>query len=311
MELILAIGVFGLVGSFLYIFLAPKPAAQQEIIQQRIGAIAAAPAKPVAAKRPSSAQDQTIWEKIGNFFLGEKELPAKYDKSRRLLYRAGYPWERAVRIFWGVRIFLAAFLGLLAAVLALVSLTPLPKMLLLVAAFAGAGYLLPQISLQRKAQARTLAIRDSLPDTLDLLVICVEAGLAIDAALVRVAKEQAEQGLVIGEEFQLMTREIHAGMARREALSRLAERTDLDELRSLMTFLTQTEELGGSVGRSLRVYAVTMREKRSHKAEEAARKAVIKLVFPIALFVLPAVFLVVFAPTLINIFKLFAGAGGR
>jgi tight adherence protein C len=311
MELLLAIGVFGLVGSFLYIFLAPKPAAQHEIIQQRIGAIAAVQTKAPSAVRVSDAQEQTTWERIATFFLGEKELPARYDKSRRLLYRAGYPWERAVRIFWGVRIFLAAFLGLISIGLALVSLTPLPKMVLLVAAFTAAGYFLPQLSLQRKAKARSLALRDALPDTLDLLVICVEAGLAMDAALVRVAKEQAEQGLIIGEEFQLMTREIHAGMARREALSRLAERTDIDEIRGLLTFLNQTEELGGSVGRTLRVYASTMRDKRSHKAEEAARKAVIKLVFPIALFVLPALFLVIFAPIVINVVKLLAGAGSH
>ncbi|HEY2989667.1 MAG TPA: type II secretion system F family protein [Candidatus Binatia bacterium] len=311
MELILAFGIFGLVGSFLYIFLAPKPAGEQEIIQRRLGSIAAAPANVPTPVRVLTAQSETIWERITDFFLGEKALPARYDKSRQLLYRAGYPWERAVRVFWGVRIFLAGTLGMFAIVVAFLALTPLLKMILLVAAFAAVGYMLPQLSLKRKAKARTLAIRESLPDTLDLLVICVEAGLALDAALVRVSTEQVKQGLVIGEEFQLMTREIHAGMARREALSRLAERTDLDELRGLLTFLNQTEELGGSIGRSLRVYASTMRDKRSHKAEEAARKAVIKLIFPIGLFVLPAVFLVVFAPTLVNIFKLFATGVGR
>jgi tight adherence protein C len=311
MELILAFGIFGLVGSFLYIFLAPKPAGEQEIIQRRLGSIAAAPANVPTPVRVLSAQSETLWERIADFFLGEKDLPARYDKSRQLLYRAGYPWERAVRVFWGVRIFLAGVLGLIAVVMSFLALTPLPKMILLVAAFAAVGYMLPQLSLKRKAMARTLAIRESLPDTLDLLVICVEAGLALDAALVRVANEQVKQELVIGEEFQLMTREIHAGMARREALSRLAARTDLDELRSLLTFLNQTEELGGSIGRSLRVYASTMRDKRSQKAEEAARKAVIKLIFPIGLFILPAVFLVVFAPTLINIFKLFATGAGH
>ena len=309
MELFLAIGVFGIVASLFYIFLAPRPAAQQELIQRRLEAITAAPVKVPIQVRLLNVQDETIWERIAKFFLGEKELPGKYTKSRQLLHRAGYPWERAVLIFWGIRIFLAGTLGALAVALAILSLTPLPKMLLLVATFGALGYLLPQFHLQRKAKARTLAIQEALPDTLDLLVICVEAGLGLDAAFIRVAKEQAEQGLVIGEEFQLMTQEIQAGVSRREALSRLADRIGVDDVRGLLTFLNQTVELGGSIGRSLRVYATTMREKRSQRAEESARKAVIKLVFPIAFFIMPALFAVVFAPTIINILKLFASTG--
>jgi tight adherence protein C len=154
---------------------------------------------------------------------------------------------------------------------------------------------------RRKARERTLQISETLPDTLDLLVICVEAGLGMDGALVRVGKEQAEQGLAIGDELQLMNQEIQAGISRREALSRLAERVGVDDLRGLVTFLMQTEELGGSIARSLRVYSTTMREKRSQKAEEAARKVVIKLIFPLVFFILPAVFLVVMGPAAINI----------
>jgi tight adherence protein C len=126
----------------------------------------------------------------------------------------------------------------------------------------------------------------------------------VDGALVRVAKEQAEQGLAIGDEFQLMSQEMQAGILRREALSRLADRIGLDDLRGLVTFLTQTEELGGSIARSLRVYASTMRQKRSQKAEEVARKAVVKLIFPLVLFIMPALFLVVLGPAAVNILTL-------
>jgi tight adherence protein C len=146
-------------------------------------------------------------------------------------------------------------------------------------------------------------MRETLPDTLDLIVVCVEAGMGIDAALVRVGKEQSEQGLAIGEELMLASQEMQAGAMRKEALSRLADRIGIDELRSLITFLTQTEELGGSIARSLRVYAETMREKRSHRAEEAARKAVIKLIFPLVFFILPAIFILILGPAALNIIK--------
>jgi len=154
-------------------------------------------------------------------------------------------------------------------------------------------------------------IQEAFPDTLDLLVTCVEAGLGLDGALVRVANEQAEQKLAIGDEFQLLSREMQAGVARREALSRMAARLELEDLRNLAVFLIQTEELGGSIARSLKVYASTMRQKRKQRAEEAARKMVIKLLFPLALFIMPALLLVVLGPPAINIMRMFGNFTGK
>jgi tight adherence protein C len=136
-------------------------------------------------------------------------------------------------------------------------------------------------------------------------VVCVEAGLGVDNALVKVAEEQQGQGLAAGDELLLMTREMQAGLARREALTRLADRLDLEEVRGLTVFLVQTEEIGGSIARSLRIYAETMRQKRIQKAEEAARKLVIKLLLPLAFCILPALFCVIFAPPAVNIVKVF------
>ena len=137
--------------------------------------------------------------------------------------------------------------------------------------------MLPYLTVRRKAKARVLKMKETLPDTLDLIVVCVEAGMGVDAALNRVGKEQADQGLAMGEELLLATQELQAGAVRKEALTRCADRIGIEEFRGLITFLTQTEELGGSIARSLRIYASTMREKRSQSAEEAARKAVISL----------------------------------
>jgi tight adherence protein C len=147
-------------------------------------------------------------------------------------------------------------------------------------------------------------MRETLPDTLDLIVVCVEAGMGVDAALNRVGREQNAQKLALGEEMLLATQEMQAGAARKDALLRLANRVGLDEFKSLVTFLTQTEEMGGSIARSLRVYAETMRDKRSQAAEEAARKTVIKLIFPLVFFILPAIFIILLGPPGLGIIEM-------
>ena len=312
MEFLIAVGVFGMVAAVFYLLLAPKTQIHEEAIQRRLDAITGSPkARTTGRVRLLRPGEETFWERIVNFLFGEEQLPERYTKIRRLLHQAGYAGDRVARIFWGVRIFLMGVLAAAALLLAFLSQLPIPKMLLWVVVGAGLGYLLPFLIVRRKAKFRVQQIQETLPDTLDLLVISVEAGLGIDAALIRVAKEQADQGLVIGDEFQLMSQEIQAGVLRREALSRLSERVGIDDLRGLVLFLTQTEEVGGSIARSLRVYATTMRQKRSQRAEEAARKAVIKLIFPLVMFILPALFLVVLGPAFINLLKLFSSTPGR
>ncbi len=156
--------------------------------------------------------------------------------------------------------------------------------------------MLPMLTVFRKSRARVREMRNTLPDTLDLIVVCVEAGMGVDAALNRVGREQNSQGMALGEELVLASQEMQAGAARKDALLRLADRVGIDEFRALVTFLTQTEEMGGSIARSLRVYAETMRDKRSQAAEEAARKTVIKLIFPLVFFILPAIFIILLGP---------------
>ena len=176
--------------------------------------------------------------------------------------------------------------------------------LLLSGAGAVVGYMLPFLTVFRKSRARVLEMRETLPDTLDLIVVCVEAGMGVDAALTRVGREQNSQNLALGEELMLATQEMQAGAVRKEALIRLAERVGIEEFRGLVTFLTQTEEMGGSIARSLRVYAETMRDKRSQAAEEAARKTVIKLIFPLVFFILPAIFIILLGPPGLGIIEM-------
>jgi tight adherence protein C len=220
------------------------------------------------------------------------------------LHQAGYRGNRAVRIFWGLRIFLCIAFAFGGMFIALSSRASMSDFLLLAVTGATVGYMLPFLTVFRKSRARVLEMRETLPDTLDLIVVCVEAGMGIDAALNRVGREQNSQNLALGEEMLLATQEMQAGAPRKDALLRLADRVGIDEFRALVTFLTQTEEMGGSIARSLRVYAETMRDKRSQAAEEAARKTVIKLIFPLVFFILPAIFIILLGPPGLGIIEM-------
>jgi tight adherence protein C len=230
-------------------------------------------------------------------------LPDRFNNIGRRLHQAGYRGNRAIRIFWGLRIFLCIAFAFGGMVMALTSQSTMSDFLMLAGFGALIGYMLPFLTVFRKARVRVREMRETLPDTLDLIVVCVEAGMGVDAALNRVGKEQNNQNLALGEEVVLACQEMQAGAARKDALIRLADRVGIDEFKALVTFLTQTEEMGGSIARSLRVYAETMRDKRSQAAEEAARKTVIKLIFPLVFFILPAIFIILLGPPGIGIIR--------
>lgn len=302
MEILVAVGMFGLVFGIVYLAMTPRSQVSEEAIQRRLETIALQP-RQVGRVRLYDTDEETFWEKVSKFFLGDKEMPELYSRAARRLHQAGFRGTRAIRIYWGLRIFLCLAFASGGLLIAVSSKARMSDLFLLVGASACVGFFLPFLTVYRKAKDRVLEMRETLPDTLDLLVVCVEAGMGVDAALNRVAREQHQQGLAIGEEFLLATQEMQAGAVRREALGRLADRCGVDEIRGLITFISQTEETGGSIARSLRVYAETMRDKRSQAAEEAARKAVIKLIFPLVFFILPAIFIIVLGPPGLQIMK--------
>lgn len=295
MELLIAVGFFGLISAIVYFVIAARAPISEEAIQRRLESIGLQTESRSQIRLYEDAE-LTFWERIANFFFGDRELPERFNMISRRLHQAGYRGNRAVRIFWGVRIALCIGFGFAGLFVALTSQAPMSDLLLLTGTGAAVGYMLPFLTVFRKARARVLEMRETLPDTLDLIVVCVEAGMGVDAALNRVGREQNSQNLALGEEMLLATQEMQAGAARKEALLRLADRVGIDEFKSLVTFLTQTEEMGGSIARSLRVYAETMRDKRSQAAEEAARKTVIKLIFPLVFFILPAIFIILLGP---------------
>jgi len=295
MELLIAVGFFGLVSALAYFILASRAPVSEDAIQRRLENIGIQSTQRTSI-RLHDTEETTIWERVTNFFFGDKEMPDRFNNAARRLHQAGYRGNRAVRIFWGLRIFLCIAFGFGGMAVALLSQASMSDFLLLGGVGAALGYMLPFLTVFRKARTRVRDMRETLPDTLDLIVVCVEAGMGVDAALNRVGREQNSQGLALGEELVLASQEMQAGAARKDALLRLADRVGIEEFKSLVTFLTQTEEMGGSIARSLRVYAETMRDKRSQAAEEAARKTVIKLIFPLVFFILPAIFILLLGP---------------
>ena len=156
-------------------------------------------------------EEVTFWERVANFFFGDRELPERFNMASQRLHQAGYRGNRAIRIFWGLRIFLCIAFGFAGLLLALTKNASMSDLFLLVGAGAVTGYMLPMLTVFRKSRARVREMRNTLPDTLDLIVVCVEAGMGVDAALNRVGREQNSQGMALGEELVLATQEMQAG----------------------------------------------------------------------------------------------------
>ena len=162
------------------------------------------------------------------------------------------------------------------------------------------GFLLPDYFLGNRVSARQFKIKLALPEALDLLVICIEAGLGLDQAILRVADELQLSQPELTDEFNLLNLEQRAGRPRTEAWKNLADRTDVDSVRGLVTMLTQADHFGTSIAKSLRVHSDVLRIRRRQEAEEQAAKTTVKLVFPLVFFIFPSLFVVVLAPSMIK-----------
>ncbi len=171
------------------------------------------------------------------------------------------------------------------------------------------GSRLPEFMLGFQASSRRTEIRYTLPDILDMVVVCVEAGLGLDATIQRVADEAGAMAPDLAMEFRRTNRELNAGIPRQEAFSNLGSRTGVDELRSLCALIIQADKMGTSIAETLRIYADDVRTKRRQKAEEIAAKASIKMTFPLVLFIFPPLFIVLMGPMVINGMGTFFGGG--
>jgi tight adherence protein C len=259
----------------------------------------------VAHRRQRQAKREQLEVWLQNF--GERVASGRKDlfETRQKLVRAGYRSQDAVPIFYALRV-----LSLVVGAIVIISMIPSLQgrdMVLWVVAGGAVFWMLPSGFLRRKIRLRQKEIQKALPDALDMLVICVEAGLGLNQALVRVSDEVETMSPVLAEELQIVNLEMRAGTPREDALRNLGERTDVADLRALATMLIQTDRFGTSIAQALRVHSDTLRTKRRQRAEEAAAKTTIKLVPPLVFFIFPAIFVVVLGPAMLHLINELGG----
>jgi tight adherence protein C len=222
-------------------------------------------------------------------------------KLQKQLMHAGYRSAEAPIIYRAIQLVsMAGFPLVVAGICALTGRALQNALVYMVLAFV-AGFFLPRFSLTRIIKKRQRLIRWGLADALDLMVVSVEAGLGLNAAMMKVSSELKEVHSAVATEFELANLEIRVGRDRDEALRNLAERTGVDDLRSLVAMLIQTDKFGTSIAKGLRVFSDSMRTKRRQRAEQEAQKAAVKLLFPLACFLFPTLFIAILGPAALNL----------
>ena len=227
---------------------------------------------------------------------------AEDPKLKERLVAAGIHSSNSVDIFFAAQFLVPLAGAVLGSLLHSASL-------FWVVALGAVGYLVPDMWLKRKTANRRNRIRKSLPDALDLMVICVDAGLGLDQALLRIGEELSASHPDIAEEFIQVNLEQRAGRPRLEAWKHLAERSEIEEFTSFVSMLTQTDRFGTPIIRALSRFSEDIRSKRRQRAEEAAAKTKIKIIFPLVLCIFPCIFIVLLAPALLNIASGLGGLG--
>lgn len=231
---------------------------------------------------------------------------ARTNELQKKLIRAGIYNERAIPCFLGIKLGLLLVLPILVLFLLWGHTTHSELLMGIPVGLCSLGYFLPNIILDRLIKARQTKIKEALPDALDLLVVCVEAGQGLNAALKRVADDLMESSPIISQELLLVNLEIMAGLEREQALRNLGERTRVDELISLCNVLIQSDRLGTSVGQALKTQSDFMRTTRRQYLEGMAAKTPVKLVFPLLLFIFPAIMVVLLGPAFIQVSQFFS-----
>ena len=267
------------------------------VIEARLGEVIGETAQPVPAVNELRETVTDWFRRVGAV---APRSSTEMGRLQQRLVQAGYRQREAVVVFFGLRLVIA----LAAFVLFETPIVVGRPSLFMGLAACGVSYVLPGVFLARMAKRRQNRMRLALADVLDLLVVCVEAGLGLDQALQRVAEELAFAHPDLSDELRLINLELRAGKARAEALQNLAVRTGLDDVSSLVTMLVQTDKFGTSVAQSLRVHADTLRTKRRQRAEEAAAKTGAKMVFPLVLCIFPAIWVVTVGSAVIKFIQI-------
>jgi len=260
---------------------------------------------------PSDTDTDTAVHPFFDFIsrLGTRIAPpgTDYSYSKLKFLKAGIRNDNASTICWGFKIVFAVCFPLIFIMsrLTLLKIFNLNIAILIGILLALFGFYLPDLWLKLKTALRKEKIMEGLPDALDLMVVCVEAGMGLDAAIHRVAREIQLNQPLLSEELKLVNLELRAGKLRADALRNLALRTDLEEVNTLVTLLIQTDKFGTSISKSLRIFSDSFRTKRAQKAEEIAAKLPVKMLFPLIFFIFPSLFVAIIGPGIIRIYHAF------
>lgn len=233
-----------------------------------------------------------------------KLVPVSATEAKKLqkqLMHAGFRSKDAPIIYRAIQIATMGGLPLLVVGICALLARPLQSVIVYMMLAFVIGFALPRFTLKRITNNRQRDLRWGLADALDLMVISVEAGLGLNAAMMRVSSELKDVHHAIAVEFELANLEIRVGRERDEALRNLAERTGIDDLRSLVAMLIQTDKFGTSIAKGLRVFSDSLRTKRRQRAEQEAQKAAVKLLFPLSCFLFPTLFIAILGPAAINL----------
>lgn len=248
--------------------------------------------------RPAAELAQRLAEPL-NKLLPPSATEAK--KLQKKLMHAGFRSAESVIIYRGIQLASMAGFPLLVAGVCALTARPLDSALLYIIAAFIVGFILPRFFLNRTIRKRQRLIRWGLADALDLMVVSVEAGLGLNAAMVKVASELRDVHHHVATEFELANLEIRVGRERDEALRNLAERTGVDDMKSFIAMLIQTDKFGTSIAKGLRTFSDGLRTKRRQRAEQEAQKAAVKLLFPLACFLFPTLFIAILGPAFLNL----------
>jgi len=272
-----------------------------QIVRRRLSGLAASPS--------SGPASSSVIEDTGSPFLRRlrtfvPKSPKEMGRIERMMASAGYVGP------WPATLFALAQIAMPVAFSLVVYRAFGPGTgLLLAMVAAGVGYFLPTLWLGRAIEARKRAIQNGLPDAIDLMIVCIESGSGLDQAMNRVAEELALPYPELARELELVSAETRAGKPRLEAFKNFAERTKVDDVRSLVAMMVQTDRFGTSIGQALRTHAESSRTKRRQRAEERAAKLGVKLLFPLVFCLFPAFYVVVLGPSMIRIFRQFIWGG--
>jgi tight adherence protein C len=299
----MGVALFAFLVFFLLIASAGLIMFYRQAMLQRIAAVTSQRGKPEAKGFVSTMQQTgvSLSTVVGQFDRVMPKSEKDISTARQRLVRAGYRNESALKLLQGSKVFVPLVLSLILLVTGIGRHSPF----FLYAVALGVGYLSPDIWLGRKISARQARIRRALPDVLDLMIICIEAGLSLDQATIRTSQELRAAQPDLSDELGIVVLEQSAGKPRADAWKSLADRTDVDSVRNLVSVLVQAEKFGTSVARTLRIHSETLRTERRQKVEEQAAKTTVKLVFPLVLFIFPSIFLVTLGPAFIRMSEFF------